>query len=66
MWQRIKNWFKEIKWIAIIDSDEAVFFYPLAVFMVLVFVDLYNPLKWIVLGIWVLLICRNYKNPPLA
>jgi len=32
----------------------------------LIFVDLYNPLKWMVLGIWVLLICRNYKNPPLA
>jgi len=62
----IKDWFKGIKWTAIIDSEDIVFFYPLAVFTLLVFADVYNPLKWIVLGVWVFIICRNYKNPPLA
>ncbi len=62
MWQNIIKWFKKIKWTAIIDSHEMIFFFPLVVFALLVFWDIYNPIYWIVLAIWLLVIYRNYNG----
>jgi len=66
MWQKIKDWFKGVKWVALIENEEVVFFYPLAVFVLLVFADVYNPIKWIALGVWLLILLRNYRGTPLA
>lgn len=61
----IKDWFKKIKWLGIIDSRGMVFFYPLVVLSLITFVDFTNPLKWFALIGWLVIFWRNYEKTPM-
>ncbi len=60
LFKKFINWLKNVNWLRYVATQEFAFFFPLGVFMVMVLTDVYNPIKWALLGIQILSIYKNY------